>query len=269
MRTFAYGSLADQVGDLYLPETALPPIICLLHGGFWRLPWGRDHTAAIARDLAHRGFAVWNLDYRRVGTPGGGWPGTLKDVAAGIDHLADLAARGEPLDLRRLTVVGHSAGGHLALWSASGRRRKGQAAACATGAPGAVGVGVDPPCKVQITAAVGLAPVADLVLAHELGSGKGAVADFMGASPQKAPERYRSASPAALLPLGVQQLILHGTLDDDVPVDVSRRYAAAAQAAGDDLTFLELEGAAHMDFVDPASAAYAQLCAWLETHVRA
>jgi pimeloyl-ACP methyl ester carboxylesterase len=118
-------------------------------------------------------------------------------------------------------------------------------------------------------AAVGLAPVADLALAYELGSGRGAVADFMGDSPQNAPERYRSASPAALLPLGVKQLILHGTGDDDVPVDVSRRYAAAAQAVREDLTFIELQSAAHMDFVDPSSAAYAELCGWLESQLRA
>jgi acetyl esterase/lipase len=279
VRTFAYGKLADQVGDLYLPETARPPIICLLHGGFWRLPWGRDHTAAIAVDLARRGFAVWNLEYRRVGTPGGGWPGTLHDVANGIDHLADLAARGERLDLQSLTVVGHSAGGQLALWSASasssasssssasghGRHDRRQAAVGGAGAPVA---GVDPPSRVRITAAVGLAPVADLVLAYELGSGNGAVADFLGGSPQSVPQRYRTASPAALLPLGVKQLIAHGTLDDDVPVDVSRRYAAAAKAAADDLTFLELKSAGHMDFVDPSSAAYAALCRWLEAEVR-
>jgi pimeloyl-ACP methyl ester carboxylesterase len=125
---------------------------------------------------------------------------------------------------------------------------------------------VDRPRRVRITAAVGLAPVADLALAYDLGCGNGAVADFIGGSPLTVPQRYRTASPAALLPLGVKQLILHGTEDDDVPVELSRRYAAAARAAGDDLLFLELKSAAHMDFVDPASAAHAALCRWLEAH---
>ena len=127
-RTIAYGPSPDHVGDLYLPRRAPhrdghrnagpAPVIALLHGGFWRMPYSRDHIAPIAVDLADRGFAVWNLEYRRVGAAGGGWPGTLQDVGAGIDHLATLAQDGAPVDLDRVTVVGHSAGGHLALWSA-------------------------------------------------------------------------------------------------------------------------------------------------------
>jgi acetyl esterase/lipase len=113
--------------------------VCLLHGGFWRMPYGRDEMDAIARDLAARGFAVWNLEYRRVGAPGGGWPGTLDDVGAGIDHLATLVGEGVNLDLERVAVVGHSAGGQLALWSAS------------RASP-----------RVRVAAAAGLAPVADL-----------------------------------------------------------------------------------------------------------
>lgn len=253
MQTHAYGPTPDQVGDLYLPHTPfleraqMPAVVCLLHGGFWRLPWGREHLALIAEDLAHRGFAVWNLEYRRVGTAGGGWPGTLLDVAAGIDHLAALAEQGYSLDLDRLTVVGHSAGGHLALWSAK------------RGAPESV----RQPARVRIAAAVGLAPVADLALAYELGCGNGAVEDFMGGSPEELPGPYRTASPAALVPLGVQQLLIHGSADEDVPVEISRRYARAARAAGDDASYVELSEAGHMDFADPKSAAHAELCRWL------
>jgi acetyl esterase/lipase len=244
--TMAYGDLPDQVGDLYLPEAGRPPVICLLHGGYWRMPWGRDHIAPLAVPLTQLGFAVWNVEYRRVATAdvvpaGGGWPCTLQDVGAGIDHLATWERR---LDLDRVTVVGHSAGGQLALWAAA--------------ADGEYG-----PKRVGIAAAVGLAPVADLAWAYEHRCGKGAVEDFLGGSPKEHPGRYRQASPAERLPLGVRQLILHGTPDEDVPVEISRRYASAAVAAGDDLRFMELPDTSHMDFVDPASRATAVLFDWL------
>src|ERR1700692_4662075 len=146
MRTLSYGQSRDQVGDLYLPDMPSPPVICLIHGGFWRLMYNRRYIAPVAVELVGRGFAVWSLEYRRVGAAGGGWPGTLDDVSAGIDHLATLAEEGIDLNLARIATVGHSAGGQLALWCA---RR-----------------GVLGPenwsSRVKIAAAVGLAPVADL-----------------------------------------------------------------------------------------------------------
>src|ERR1700730_7910727 len=118
MRTVSYGQSRDQVGDLYLPDAPSPPVICLVHGGFWRLIYNRSYIAPVAVELARRGFAVWSLEYRRVGAAGGGGPGTLGDVRAGIDHLATLAEEGIDLDLARIATVGHSAGGQLALWCA-------------------------------------------------------------------------------------------------------------------------------------------------------
>src|SRR5712691_4729368 len=254
MRCIAYGPSPDQVGDLYSPDAGCnpdarrPPVICLLHGGFWRMPYARDHIAPIAVDLADRGFAVWNLEYRRVGAAGGGWPGTLQDVGAGIDHLATLAEDGVSIDLDRVAIVGHSAGGHLALWSAlkdSGSGDRFQ------------------PKRVKVSGAVGLAAVADLALAHELRCGNGAVENFLGGSPLEVAARYRSTSPAEMLPLGVKQILVHGSIDVDVPVVISRRYAAAASAAGDDVNFIELADADHMDFVDPSSDAHAAWCSLL------
>jgi acetyl esterase/lipase len=241
----AYGPGSDRFGELWRPTGAGPwPVAVLLHGGFWR--W--DRTLALmgplAADLARRGFAVWNLEYRRVGQPGGGWPGTLEDVAAGLDHLTRLAAR-ERLDLDRLVVAGHSAGGQLALWSAA---RPGLEA----GAPGA-GPRVVPGLVVS------LAGVCDLHAGARTGIGEGAVAAFLGAGPDQAPERYRLASPLSRLPLGVPQLLLHGDADPRVPVGQSRAYAAAASAAGDPVELLELAGIDHMTVIDPTSAAWAEV----------
>ena len=248
MRTFRYGEALEQEGDLYLPAGVQPPVICLLHGGFWRAIYRRDQLIAIADDLVGRGFAVWNLEYRGIGA-GGGWPGTLLDVAAGIDHLAALAAHGQDLDLTRVITVGHSAGGQLALWAAARERAS---------APGLGGA-----ARVRIRAAVGLAAVADLVEGHRLDLGRGVVGQFLGGAPAERPERYRAASPRALLPLGVPQLLIHGTADDTVPVEIARGYAAAAQAAGDRVTLEELTGGGHFEFLDPDSQAHARLCRWL------
>ena len=219
-------------------------MVALLHGGFWRARRTLELMRPLAADLAGRGFAAWNLEYRRVGQPGGGWPGTFQDVAAGLDHLAELAGR-EPLDLDRLVVAGHSAGGHLALWSAA---RPGLPA----GAPGAGPLGRAP---------AGGEPGRGLRPGRRgrRGLGEGAVAEFLGAAPGQAPGRYRLASPLARLPLGVAQLLVHGDADTRVPVAQSRAYAAAAAAAGDPVELVELAGVGHMAVIDPASPAWAEV----------
>lgn len=211
------------------------------------MPYGRNEFTAVAKDLASRGFAVWNIEYRRLGAPGGGWPGTFHDVALAIDHLATMKADDIPLDLSRVAVVGHSAGGHLALW-ASARNRS----------PELLG-----PVRVHPTVAVGLAAVTDLVQAAILDSGRGAVMELLGGSPSQYPDRYAVASPIQMLPLGIKQLIIHGTEDDALPIDFSRRYASAAQTAGDGVQFVELPDAGHMDFLDPHSQAHSVLCDFL------
>lgn len=240
MRFIRYGPTDDHEGDLYLPATPRPPVVCLLHGGFWRMPYGRDQMNEIASALQSGGFAVWNLEYRRLGVPGAGWPGTMDDVAAGVAHLARLAAGGVDLGLDRVAVVGHSAGGHLALWAA-GQSRARQSHA------------------VRIAAAVGLAPIPDLARAFELRVGGDVVAELIGGSPAGYPERYRAASPMEMLPLGVRQVILHGAADEAVPIESSRRYVYAAQAAGDAVELIEPADTGHMEFLDPGSEAFAAL----------
>lgn len=249
-RSIRYGPSAHQEADLHLPASPRPAVVCLLHGGFWRMPYGRDQLDAVAGDLVSRGFAVWNLEYRRLGSPGAEWPAILEDVAAGIDHLALLSGEDVDLDLDRIAAVGHSAGGHLALW-AGGRHRS----------------SIAPAPRVRVRAAVALAPIADLALAYERRVGGEVVAELLGGTPREFPERCRAGSPIEMLPLGVRQLILHGTADDAVPIALSRRYARAAAAAGDAVELIELPGTGHMEFLDPASHPHAILTRWLSTEM--
>jgi acetyl esterase/lipase len=245
MTTEKYGSHEDQIGDLYLPVNSRPAVICLLHGGFWRMPYGRDQMNAIAHDLVARGFAVWNLEYRRLGTPTGGWPNTGADVIDGIEYLSTLVAKGADLDLDRIALVGHSAGGHLALWAAAQALRSS--------------------CGVRLKAVVGEAPVSDLELAYKMGLGRGAVLELLNATPEDKPEYYAAASPFNLLPFCIPQLVIHGTHDDAVPIEMSKAYAAAALAAGDSIEFAELPDSDHMAFLDPASTAHGAVCTWLSS----
>lgn len=247
-RSVHYGAAPSQTGDLHLPGAgARWPVVCLLHGGFWRMPHGREQMDAVATDLVARGVATWNIGYRRIGEPGGGWPDTLHDIAKAIDHLAAIAAEEPRLDLRRVAVVGHSAGGQLALCVAARGARDRRFA----------------PVRVLPAAACALAGVLDLERAFEIDAGRGAVAEFLGGTPQHAGDRYALASPRRLLPLGVPQLILHGAADTVLPPALSQSYVHAARRAGDCVDHEEMPHAGHMDYLDPSGAAHHRLCAWL------
>lgn len=249
--THRYGPDRSQRGDLHLPAGAGPhPVMILIHGGSWRKRYGRIVMRALAGDLLRRGWAVWNIEYRRVGN-GGGWPATFADVAAAVDHLDGLHPS---LDMSRVDVLGHSAGGHLALWVAGRDRLPSGSPGARAGRP-----------RVRLRRAISLAGVCDLAGAYRAWHG-GAVRALMGGSQERMPDRYAVGDPIRNVPLALPVLLVHGVLDVTVSIDLSRNYARAALAAGGELELVEIAGdaGAHRAHVDPRGAAWRPVVRWLE-----
>jgi len=230
-RIVRYGPDPEQFAELWAaPGRA--PVVVLVHGGYWRHRYGLEGMRPLAASLSEQGYAVWNLEYRRTGGPGGGWPGTFLDVAMG------LSAMDGAVDPARVAIVGHSAGGHLALWAAA---------------------------RLKPSLVVSLAGVCDLTEAARLHLSNDAVVELLGGRPDEVPDRYARACPTLLLPLGIPQLVVHATDDADVPFALGSRYAAAASAAGDDCEFLVLQGVDHFALIDPATAAWATVADRLDS----
>jgi acetyl esterase/lipase len=236
-----YGSDRSQAGDLHLPSgRGSHPVAVVLHGGYWQTRYGKLVTRPLSLDLASRGWATWNLEYRRLGSGrggGGGWPMTFEDVAAGVDHLQALDA---PLDLSRVVLVGHSAGGQLALWAAS----RGSLP------PGALGGSP----RVAATAVVALAPVTDLVRARVHAE------QLLGGTVEQRPDRWAQADPVRAGAPGVPALVVHPTGDETVPVARSRAYAARTG-----VELVETPGR-HRDPIDPGTPSWAAAVGWLAQH---
>jgi acetyl esterase/lipase len=246
-----YGSHRSQRADLYLPKGAGPfPVMVLIHGGSWQARYGKIVMRGLAGDLVRRGWVVWNIEYRRLGD-GGGWPETFQDVAAAIDHLQELDS---PLDLERVSILGHSAGGHLGLWAASRSKLP-------AGAPGALSGA----SRIQLQRVISQAGVCDLAGGYRKWRG-GPVKALMGGSPEQMPERYALADPLALVPLEMPVLLVHGVEDITVSVGLSRGYERAARAAGGEVELVEIEGpaGAHRAHIDPRGVAWAAVVSRLE-----
>ena len=244
-RHVSYGSDPSQYGELWLPPSSAAqpsgrfPVVVLIHGGFWRSTYALDLMTPLAADLVGRGDAVWNIEYRRVGQSGGGYPGTLSDVASAIDSLTSMSA---PLDLTDVVFIGHSAGGQLALWAA-GR------ATLADGAPGA-----HP--RVVPRLAVGQGPVFDLVAADAAGLGGGAVAAFLGGTASAVPDRYAIATPSTTS--GVALVVVRAGNDVNVP----GQFAVPTPVGH--VRVIDIAGEDHFDLIDPASKSWAAVVQLLQ-----
>ncbi|MDG4822103.1 alpha/beta hydrolase [Asanoa sp. WMMD1127] len=236
-----YGADADHVADVRLPSAGAGPLVVVIHGGFWRAEYDRAHTGHLAAALVAAGYPVAQLEYRRTGGAGG-WPATFDDVLAGVAALPGLVAlaaadlgRPAPLPGPPL-LVGHSAGGHLALWYAA-----------------------HAPAAARPAGVLALAPVADLVEAHRLDLDRGAVAALLGGDPEAFAAAYAAADPLPRTPLGLPTVILHGTADAQVPIALSRRFVAAAGGVDNEIALDELPEVGHFELIDPRSAAWSKV----------
>lgn len=233
----AYGSDPNQFLDLRLPskEKANPPhpLVINIHGGYWRAKYNLDHAGRLCAAVTARGFATANLEYRRVGNDGGGWPGTFSDIRSAY-HFLRQKSQQHNLDSKRIVVMGHSAGGQLALCLAAHES--------------------------SVSRVISLAGVVDLRRAYQLHLSNDAVVEFLHGTPAEVPEHYREADPMELSIAHARQWLIQGSADDTVPPAFSREYVAEKQkregSQKEDAHLLEISGSGHFDLIDPNSQAW-------------
>jgi len=242
----AYGTDSLQFGDLRLPNGPTPyPLVIVIHGGCWVSHFASlQNTAALSDALRDAGVATWNVEYRRLDHPGGGWPGTMADVAAATDYVRTLAKR-FPLDTTRVIGIGHSAGGHLALWLGARRR-------LTSGSP----LHVAHPLELNgVVALGGPGDLADFTTYAATICGTPVIERLLGGTPATVPDRYAQASPRALLPLGTRQLLIVGADDGVMPERARNAYVEAAMKAGDSAEAIVVPGG-HFEVIAPTSTAW-------------
>src|SRR5262245_37357506 len=239
-----YGKDEYQFGELRLPKGAGPrppyPVAIIIHGGCWLSQYGLSYMGHLAANLTEAGVATWSIEYRRIGNTGGAWPGTFEDAAHAADHLRELAKK-YPLDLNHVVAVGHSAGGHLALWLAARKLLPKDSP-------------VYSPDPLPLRGVVSLAGVTDL--RRDGTACDTNVSQLMGGAAKDKAAIYDQASPIELLPLGIPSAIVQGSIDSIIPLAMAKDYADAAKKKGDDAKLVVIEKAGHFEVVDPKSFAW-------------
>jgi len=229
----AYGADPNQFLEVRLPRTKGPHSILLnIHGGYWRAQYDLAHAGHLCEALRAAGIATFNTEYRRVGNPGGGWPGTFEDIRSVYRFVQQERSRFH-LDVDKFVVMGHSAGGQLALCLAAH--------------------------ETSVREAISLAGVVDLRKGYALHLSHDAVVEFLGGKPDAVSEHYREADPMELSIPHARQWLLHGRDDDIVPPEFSRDYVTQKKKAGESAELLEIPHAGHLELIDPASEAFMQV----------
>jgi acetyl esterase/lipase len=230
-----YGTDPNQFTDVRIPtEKSAHPVVFFIHGGYWRAKYDLTYAGHVCHALKKAGIASWNVEYRRVGNAGGGWPGTFEDIRTAYRALLERGRqRDSRLDLNRLCIAGHSAGGQLAIALAAFEK--------------------------SVTRVLSLAGVLDLHRAWELHLSHDAAAEFLGGTPSDVPEHYREASPAERSIPQARQVLIHGTTDDAVPYEISQRYAEKKLKAGEKVELITLPQTGHFEIVDPGSTVWSKV----------
>jgi len=245
-RTIRYGEHERQVVDVYLPTGAGPhPVVVMIHGGCWSAPWDRTLMNWASDDLRGRGIAVWNIDYRVIEN-GNGYPHIFDDAWAAI-HALSIRGRALGLDPRRVAAIGHSAGGHLALWYTARRR---------SWSPPRSADGIAPP---KLRAVISLGGIPDLELAERppgTGCGTEVIGQLIGRGLPGRRDPFVETSVPRMGPLGVPQVLINGAQDRIIPTHFAEDYAGKMRAKGDDVRVRLIERTGHVELIAPESAAW-------------
>ena len=252
-KRITYGPEPQHFAELRFPKGPGPfPLLMMIHGGFWQSAYDLKHTGPLCADLTGRGIVTCNIEYRRIGDPGGGWPGTFQDISLASYRIPEILGSDPRVDKLRTLVMGHSAGGHLALWLVSRHKISKNSALYENR-------------KSPIVNAISLAGVADLRTAWKQKLGNGVVTRLMDGHPDQYPNRYDAGSPIELLPNGARQSLIHGALDNSVPVSQSELFERRATQMGDECSLVKLEGTGHFEAIDPESDAWSSVVTAVET----